>query len=455
MAEAAAFEQIYAYPFASDISSAEARTKLSLAASRAPQSEPLFFHGALKEPELAAALLLAVSEVALRRFYTPPAMVARILRAADPVVSADGERLRFESFSQCCGVHARADFLPEMLTAESFGKGTTNVDFNPTMRAALSRARPRDAFELRVSAEQVAVTSAAVTTIERKVKLPARWLRGFGEAQALATSMKLAATLNGPQSRRFLAGLPSQVKARDGAWLLPTPDGLRLSQQPDDRAISCAGLGRLAVMKPLARFAAALRVYAGAHGSSAFELDFGAARFMVALSAAPARGFSGEGQLLLALGAKDAGDALARVRSRLAWGVDVDPPTLAREFEIPVATAAAALQMLAARGLVGFDPREQRYFHRELPFDLSLVEAAHPRLVDARALLAAGAVAFAPSDGRGLVATVRGPDVEHRVRLAGAEFHCTCLWHARTAGESGPCKHVLAATIANAAAAAP
>ena len=131
----------------------------------------------------------------------------------------------------------------------------------------------------------------------------------------------------------------------------------------------------------------------------------------------------------------------------MSRGADVDAGTLAREFEIPVATASAALQILAARGLVGFDPREQRYFHRELPFDLSLVEAAHPRLVDARALLAAGAVALlAASEGRGLVATVRGPDVEHRVRLERGELsHCTCLWHARTAGESGPCKHVFAA----------
>ena len=198
MAEAAAFEQIYAYPFASDISSAEARTSCRWRRRARPQSEPLFFHGALKEPELAAALLLAVSEVALRRFYTPPAMVARILRAADPVVSADGERLRFEIlFSMLRGARPRR-FLPEMLMAESFGKGTTNVDFNPTMRAALSRGGRATRLELRVSAEQVAVTSAAVTTIERKVKLPARWLRGFGEAQALATSMKLAATLTVP-----------------------------------------------------------------------------------------------------------------------------------------------------------------------------------------------------------------------------------------------------------------
>ena len=64
-------------------------------------------------------------------------MVAQILRAADPVVTLDGERLRVESFSQCCGVYARADFLPDFLVADAIGKGTTNVDFNPPMRAAL------------------------------------------------------------------------------------------------------------------------------------------------------------------------------------------------------------------------------------------------------------------------------------------------------------------------------
>jgi len=41
--------------------------------------------------EIAAQLLLVTSEVALRRYYMPPATVARILRAADPVITvADG-----------------------------------------------------------------------------------------------------------------------------------------------------------------------------------------------------------------------------------------------------------------------------------------------------------------------------------------------------------------------------
>ena len=192
-------------------------------------------------------------------------------------------------------------------------------------------------------------------------------------------------------------------------------------------------------MKPLARFAAALRVYAGAHGSSAFELDFGAAQFMVALSAAPARGFSGEGQSLLALGAEERRRRARAVRRSLAWGVDVDPPTLARVRNSGRHRRRGFLQILRARGLVGLIGREQcQHLRTRTPFDLRW---SKPRT---RALSTRGAALAA----RGGVRAKRwNGDLSRRARsgrsasraAAGAEFHCTCLWHARTAGESGPC----------------
>jgi hypothetical protein len=47
-----------------------------------------------------------------------------MIRNADLVITAAGGRLRLESLSQCCGVYARTDLLPDMLEAETFGKGT-------------------------------------------------------------------------------------------------------------------------------------------------------------------------------------------------------------------------------------------------------------------------------------------------------------------------------------------
>ena len=140
---AAGTDQTYRYARPSTVSVHDGATEVSLATSggvtaRGPAEHPVFFDGFLGHPEQSAAALLAVAKVARTRFYSPPGMVAAILRAADPVVTSNGDRLRFESFSACCGVYARYDALPGALDGPALDTGTTNVDFNPPMRAALA-----------------------------------------------------------------------------------------------------------------------------------------------------------------------------------------------------------------------------------------------------------------------------------------------------------------------------
>ena len=125
------------------------------------------------------------------RYYTPASVVAAIL--ADPVVTSCADRLRFESFSGCCGVHARLDLLPAALEEAPVASGTTNVDFNEPMRAALAGVAAGGPLLLSVGADEVRVTTADATVTERKVPLPGRWLKGFGEVQALAAERVIAA----------------------------------------------------------------------------------------------------------------------------------------------------------------------------------------------------------------------------------------------------------------------
>src|SRR5262249_59603159 len=122
-------EHTLSYAFASSLTATGKRAHLALATSSRPVADRLFFAGALRRPEVAAQLLLATAEVALRRFYLPPGMLARILRAADPLVTAADGRLRFESLSQCCGAYARADLLTGMLEAETRANRTRNAYF--------------------------------------------------------------------------------------------------------------------------------------------------------------------------------------------------------------------------------------------------------------------------------------------------------------------------------------
>jgi uncharacterized Zn finger protein len=132
----------------------------------------------------------------------------------------------------------------------------------------------------------------------------------------------------------------------------------------------------------------------------------------------------------------------------LRWQACIRPRELAAEAGIDEPVARLALARLGVRGLVGFDLGDDAWFHRELPFDRSVIEANQPRLVEARELVAAGAVRITKLDGTVVEGWVRGAEVEHRVRLDGEEARCTCPWFSRNQGARGPCKHVLAARLA-------
>jgi hypothetical protein len=140
--------------------------------------------------------------------------------------------------------------------------------------------------------------------------------------------------------------------------------------------------------------------------------------------------------------------ALPRVRSALRWQSRLDPRSLAAEHGLLEGDVRGALAALGSRGLLGYDAGVGAFFHRELPFDLAQVDALHPRLKDARALVADGAVRT-ERDGERVVGWVRGTDAEHHVRLdVDGDDRCTCTWWAKHQGERGPCKHVLALRMA-------
>ena len=409
-----------------------------------PAAHPYLFEGLLTDPGPAALGMLACAAVARARYYTPASVIAAI--SADPVVTSNGDRLRFESFSGCCGVHARLDLLPAALAGPPAASGTTNVDFNQPMRAALSGAAVRGPLRLRVGTDEVAVTTAAASVVERKVPLPDRWLKGFGEVQALARRMHPVAELASSDALRFITGIPRSL--RHPLWAVPAGPTLTLATSPRPGAACLAGSHRLAELGPLLRFARALRVYAPEADTrslptpSAWELDLNTARFTLTLSPEKHRGFSGEGALLGLLADATAADDADLISVLLAWDPRIDIGRLSAEAGIEAERTAAALTHLAAAGRVGYDLAEDSFFHRELPFGAAL-EAMHPRLAGARALVSSGSVV--PGEGGALV---RSGDADHRVTFASPHDICTCPWWGRHRGTRGPCKHVLAARMA-------
>ncbi|MFG2675324.1 SWIM zinc finger family protein [Streptomyces sp. NPDC048445] len=438
--------QALAYSRPSVLKSSQAGQLLGLETAggltpRGAEPHPRFFEGFLTSPRIAARGLLAVADVAAARYYQ-----RTLLSSLDPVVTGNGDRLRFESFSGCCGVYARLDVLRDGLDGSETGHGTTNVDVNNPLREALSRIAGDDPLHLRVGPQEMAVTTLEGRVVEKKVPLPDRWLRGFAEAQVASAAFDLRAELPAAEAVRFLRSLPrSPGSASRGAqWVIPAGKTLRPTTRPVAGAVCLPGPERLVTLQRVLRHATALRVYGpvaeGAATASAWEVVLPGMRLTLTLSPEASRGFSGEGGVLEALATDDAAADAELVSVLLAWEPRIDPADLAEQSGLPVDRVRAALVRLGTAGRVGYDLADAAYFHRELPYDADRAERHNPRLVAAQQLAEAGAVVL---DGD--LASVASGDHRYQVRRSsGGALSCTCQWWADYRGRRGPCKHALA-----------
>jgi len=407
---------------------------------------PHFFEGTLAHPQRTAKLLLGLMSVVQARFHVPAAMLGRIIALADPIVTCSDERLRFEGFSGCCGVYARVDLHPGSLAGTRFGRGTTNVDFNQPMLSALAMVRDTDDVSLSVGRDEFSLEANTDSIIEKKVRLPFRWLKGLVEVQACQQRMEQQLEISGPEAVRFLRSLPRMKTNRRETWIVPSGRGLRISQvKPPRHGVRVGGLERLRVLERLAPQANALRIYADAvTGATGWELVFEDCRFHIVISPEVWRGFSGEGQSLESFADSAWEQALPKVQANLSWHPVIDIDDLAQRSGISIDLARQSLAVLGTRGLVGYDLGEASYFHRELPFDLSAIDMMQPRLRSARKLHDEGKVHMIEREPDVAEAAVSSGDISHRVRLAAEKATCTCPWYAKHQDERGPCKHILA-----------
>lgn len=438
-------EHTYRYPTASQVSALSGQSGIYLATETQGTTSEAFFEGRLTHPFLTAQLLGALARVVGSRFHVPPAMLGRILAQSDPVVTSGGGLLRFEGLSGCCSVYARVDMAPESYRGEVVRHGTTNVDFNPEMRAALAQIRDSQRVAFSVGGEQLVLRSSGQEVVERKVKLPLRWLKAFVEVQHYQGRLEPRLRLGRVELMRLLRALP-RATTRGNFWFVPLRGGgVRLSPRAAAEGVKLAGLERLRILESLAPHADGLTVFADPTGeASEWRLGFGPLSFSLTLSADVWRGFSGEGQALSALtqGASDAD--VAALRAQLHWQALLTPEQLRTTSGLDEARLMPALARLGALGLLGFDTAHAAWFHRRLPFDLGQVEALHPRLDAAQRLLREGGVTLRQTSTEWIEGDVRGSGVLHRVRLGAEQAECDCLWYAQHQLRRGPCKHILA-----------
>ena len=432
-----------------------------------PADQGVRFTGSWRAPHVVARALGALSQVVQASFAFS---MADLAAARDPIITVGNGHMRFEGFSQCAGVYARLDVLPEGLQGDIAQPGTTNVDFNPPMLAALGQlAAPakvqaqgqtheQSGLQVSLGSDAFTLQQGQARVVERKVKLPERWLKGLTQVQGFLAASAAHAAFKGPALLLLRQGIP-----RANGPLLHL--GLRAgrpywSPHRLHGSVAVGGAHRLQLLAPLLALTRELTVFAHADGqSSTWVLELEHARFELTLSADAQRGFSGEGVALDSLmnqvdsGWLDAFDHFAYANQSLDW--------VAAQLDLaltPAQTSRLGTQ-LAALGLLGFDLAQQQWFYRQLPFHPERLTRLHPRLRGAQSLLEQGLVQLTERSTHRVVATVQGTGVVHTVVLdlpppttaqpvpSTSELHarCTCEWHLKHQGARGACKHILAA----------
>lgn len=436
----AAIDFTYQYGFFSKVAvNSNGRPGLSLATFSADATQPYFFDGRARAPRELGMMMYALSEVVRTHYFKPmPTLL-------DPVLTSHEDLLRLEGFSGCCGVYARIDLPAESFDSTRQGRGTTNVDFNQPMRNALLRLRDGEDVDFAVGKDEVALSRGGDRVVEKKVKLPLRWIKSFSEVQSYQKRLKLKFEVPAAEALRFSRSLPKSSRPKQVSYAVQTGRNLRLSMRPQRGAVKFTGTHRVKAIESLLPLAQKLRVWASKdEGTSAWEVVLSSGSFLLVLSPEVHRGFSGEGQLLEELARAPEESVIAQIRAQLAWGAHISTDDVSKKLGMETRVVEDAIAVLSTRGLAGYDAISENYFHRELPFDLSKVEAMQPRLKGARRLVDEKGV---QTNGGG-VFLVRGTGTTHQVKLDDdGKGQCTCPWYSKHQGNRGPCKHILAAQI--------
>lgn len=433
----------YKYQFESTVSSSADGGNLALATSEIKQVYPYFFEGRLLQPRAAALMLFTLARYVSTRFFIPPNMLKKLVAERDPVITSGSGMLRFEGFTACCSAYARVDVEPDGYVGKTLNNGTTNVDFNSQFRSALAGIRDGERMSMSVGSDEIKMKHGFGEYVERKVKLPVRWIKGFVEVQSYQSQMEHRLTVGKAEAIKFIRSISASTPGQVISYVVPSGRGIRLSQT-DQSGIKVGGINRLAMLKDLAPLADELRIYCHPSGdSSEWQLKCGPLVFSLTLTAEPSRGFSGEGQALSDLITAEE-ERLSMVRSALKWQSMLDIQRLSDSCQMDSDSIRSALGVLGSRGIVGYDLARNAYFHREMPFDLELVDSIHPRLKAARKLVQNNGVKILVSQADSFESEVAGTGANHTVKGNGDVVTCTCPWYSKYQGNRGPCKHVLA-----------
>ena len=427
---------------------------LSIAPALTPkgvEEDPLFFNGEIIDPVVISGGLLVLADIVSTRYFNYVPVAQR-----DPILSAQGDRLRAECFSACNGVYARMDVFQSALDGEIL-YGTTNVDIGADLRKSLFNVKQGDRLKFRIGDEgwktvhsRKADNNNILTDvrIQRPVKMPDRWIRALGNCAMLHQNMEYKFHVEGMQAKAFIAMLPATTGKERSGWLTPTKVGVMLKLREEKNSVYISGLHRLSALRRIMSHVNAVYFYAPKNseaGRMMIEVCMRGASITLSLTAKSYEGYSGEGALLDSLSDLKILEYADKIDNILNFESILDLDKISESTGIIKNDIKNAIELLAVSGKLGFDVQEKAFFHRELPDDPDRVLKDNPRLVGAKKLMEG--ISHVEDD----IWHVKSQDTTYRViypkDLGSQNAKCTCTWYLKHQNSRGPCKHILAVKL--------
>ena len=427
---------------------------LSIAPALTPkgvEEDPLFFNGEIIDPVVISGGLLVLADIVSTRYFNYVPVAQR-----DPILSAQGDRLRAECFSACNGVYARMDVFQSALDGEIL-YGTTNVDIGADLRKSLFNVKQGDRLKFRIGDEgwktvhsRKADNNNILTDvrIQRPVKMPDRWIRALGNCAMLHQNMEYKFHVEGMQAKAFIAMLLATTGKERSGWLTPTKVGVMLKLREEKNSVYISGLHRLSALRRIMSHVNAVYFYAPKNseaGRMMIEVCMRGASITLSLTAKSYEGYSGEGALLDSLSDLKILEYADKIDNILNFESILDLDKISESTGIIKNDIKNAIELLAVSGKLGFDVQEKAFFHRELPDDPDRVLKDNPRLVGAKKLMEG--ISHVEDD----IWHVKSQDTTYRViypkDLGAQNAKCTCTWYLKHQNSRGPCKHILAVKL--------
>ncbi len=410
----------------------------------------------------------------------------------DPVITVHPDQVLFEVFSKDEGAYAKLGIdLGAFEPAENPTFGTTNIDFSQALFQGLQQMRSYRETRLSIGQEGVKfATTTAGEVLEKQIRVPDSWLRGFLQVQSSAALPRERFALapidlyNALRHLRMHAdrkgqrrGLRIELVPGEAPRLVLEPWNVVIPATGDpykgkrSKVVRLWGRRRLSLLQRFLPFTEEVEVHVLGSGlpsfwvlrSAGMSLTLGLTGFTAA-NWSQALNFD----LLLPRKAESTTRPLDAVLAQLGEHWSAGPGELARSTGLAWPALLEALQLGCQQGRFMYDLANDVYRFRPLtdaPIDPTRLEFRDRRERTAFDLLARRDAVKIVSENRipgaGLELTgqvvVAEDKREYRPQMLlsdegqAAKAECTCAFYRKQGLKAGPCVHLIALRLAYAA----